>query len=93
MHISSFGISAEITDYNEDPLLHEVITKNMIHGPCGILNFEQNTILKGKYKGEDVLIPRISMIPNDMPFSFKRLQFPVRLANASRTGNCKRCNK
>ncbi|XP_062525428.1 uncharacterized protein LOC134198655 [Bombyx mori] len=45
-------------------------------------NVIEVTILKGKYKGEDVLIPRIPMIPNDMPFSFKRLQFPVRLAFA-----------
>lgn len=45
-------------------------------------NVIEATILKGKYKGEDVLIPRIPMIPNDMPFSFKRLQFPVRLAFA-----------
>ncbi|XP_052750249.1 uncharacterized protein LOC128200537, partial [Galleria mellonella] len=45
-------------------------------------NVIEATILKGKYKGEDVLIPRIPMIPNDIPFSFKRLQFPVRLAFA-----------
>lgn len=40
------------------------------------------TILKGKYRGENVFIPRIPMIPNDLPFTFKRLQFPVRLAFA-----------
>lgn len=34
------------------------------------------TIIKGKYKGEDVLIPRILMVPTDLPFDFKRLQFP-----------------
>lgn len=40
------------------------------------------TILKGKFKGEEVLIPRIPIIPTDMPFEFKRLQFPIRLAFA-----------
>ncbi|XP_072392548.1 ATP-dependent DNA helicase pif1-like [Diabrotica undecimpunctata] len=40
------------------------------------------TILIGKFKGEEVLIPRIPMIPTDMPFEFKRLQFPIRLAFA-----------
>jgi ATP-dependent DNA helicase PIF1 len=40
------------------------------------------TILNGKFKGEDVLLPRIPMIPTDMLFEFKRLQFPVRLAFA-----------
>jgi ATP-dependent DNA helicase PIF1 len=35
------------------------------------------TILKGKFKGEEVLIPRIPMIPTDMPFEFKRIQFPI----------------
>lgn len=40
------------------------------------------TILKGKFKGEDVLIPRIPMISNDLPFEFKRIQFPIRLAFA-----------
>lgn len=43
-------------------------------------NVIEATILSGRYKGEDVLIPRIPMIPNDVPFEFKRLQFPVRLA-------------
>ena len=40
------------------------------------------TIMTGCAKGEDIFIPRIPMIPTDMPFEFKRLQFPVRLAFA-----------
>jgi ATP-dependent DNA helicase PIF1 len=40
------------------------------------------TILNGKFKGEDVLLPRIPMIPTDILFEFKRLQFAVRLAFA-----------
>lgn len=40
------------------------------------------TILTGKFKGEEVLIPRIPMIPSDLPFEFKRIQFPIRLAFA-----------
>ena len=43
-------------------------------------NVIEATILTGKGKGEDVFIPRIPIIPTDMPFSFKRLQFPIRLA-------------
>lgn len=38
------------------------------------------TIIREKYKEEDVLIPRIPRIPTDLPFDFNRLQFPVRLA-------------
>lgn len=45
-------------------------------------NVVEATILNGKFKGEDVLIPRIPMIPTDLPFEFKRLQFPIRLAFA-----------
>jgi hypothetical protein len=37
------------------------------------------TILMGPFKGEDVLIP---LILTDMPFKFKRLQFPIQLAFA-----------
>ena len=40
------------------------------------------TILTGCAKGEDVFIPRIPLIPTDMPIEFKCLQFPVRLAFA-----------
>jgi len=40
------------------------------------------TILTGCAKGKDVLIPRIPLIPTDLPFDFKRIQFPVRLVFA-----------
>ncbi|GBP96626.1 ATP-dependent DNA helicase PIF6 [Eumeta japonica] len=40
------------------------------------------TILIEKFKDEDVLLPRIPMIPTDMPFEFKRLMFPLRLVFA-----------
>ena len=40
------------------------------------------TIIVGKFKGEDVLIPRIPLMPTEFPFEFKRVQFPVRLAFA-----------
>jgi ATP-dependent DNA helicase PIF1 len=36
-------------------------------------NVVEATILTGPLKSEDVLIPRIPMIPTDMPFQFKRL--------------------
>jgi hypothetical protein len=45
-------------------------------------NIIEATILNGKFKGKDVLLPRIPMISTDMSFEFKRLQFPVRLAFA-----------
>jgi ATP-dependent DNA helicase PIF1 len=38
------------------------------------------TIFNGKFKEEDELLARITLIPTDMPFEFKRLQFSVRLA-------------
>ena len=39
-------------------------------------------ILSGKYRGERVLIPRIPMVPENYPFKFKRVQFPVKLCFA-----------
>ncbi|CAF1538721.1 unnamed protein product [Didymodactylos carnosus] len=45
-------------------------------------NTTEATILAGCAKGEEVIIPRISMILTDTPFEFRRLQFPVRLAYA-----------
>ncbi|XP_055938061.1 uncharacterized protein LOC129968233 [Argiope bruennichi] len=37
-------------------------------------------VITGDAKGDSVLIPRISVIPNILPFCFKRLQFPLKLA-------------
>ena len=45
-------------------------------------NIIEAKILTGPFKGEDVLTPRIPMIPTDTSFQFKRLQFPIRLAFA-----------
>lgn len=45
-------------------------------------NIIEATILNGKFKGDNVLLPRIPMIPTVMSFEFKRLQFPIRLAFA-----------
>ena len=45
-------------------------------------NVIEATILTGPFEGEAVLIPRIPMIPTDLPFQFKRLRFPIRLAFA-----------
>ncbi|KAK9883689.1 hypothetical protein WA026_004631 [Henosepilachna vigintioctopunctata] len=45
-------------------------------------NLIEATIINGKYASENVCIPRIPMIPTDLPFDFKRLQFPGRLAFA-----------
>jgi len=47
---------------------------------CLMPHVIEATILTECAKDEDVFIPRISMVPTDMPFEFKRLQFPVRLA-------------
>ncbi|KAG8239490.1 hypothetical protein J437_LFUL019013 [Ladona fulva] len=47
-----------------------------------MLNVIEATILTGNSKAENVFIPRIPLIPSDIPFTFQRLQFPVRLAFA-----------
>ena len=43
-------------------------------------NVIETTILTGPSEGEAVLIAHIPMVPTDLPFQFKRLQFPIRLA-------------
>ena len=45
-----------------------------------ILKVIEATILNGKSKGDDVLIPCLPVIPTDIPFEFKRLQFHIGLA-------------
>lgn len=45
-------------------------------------NVIEAIILNGKFQGENVLLPRIPMIPTDVPIEFKRTQFTIRLAFA-----------
>ena len=41
-------IRAEIPNPEEDPLLFEIVTKNMVHGPCGALNPRASCMVDGK---------------------------------------------
>ncbi|KAF7286488.1 hypothetical protein GWI33_005126 [Rhynchophorus ferrugineus] len=45
-----------------------------------LCNGTRLAVKKMMMTGEDVLIPRIPMIPTDLPFDVERLQFPARLA-------------
>ena len=43
-------------------------------------NVIEATIFTGSAAGEIALIPRIPMISADLPFQFKRLQFPIKVS-------------
>ena len=43
-------------------------------------NIVEAVILTGPGAGETAFIPRIPMIPTDLPFQFKILQFPVKVS-------------
>ena len=45
-------------------------------------NIIEAEIISGCGKGDVVFIPRIPLTPSDLPFKFKRLQFPIRLSFA-----------
>ncbi|XP_070203407.1 uncharacterized protein [Littorina saxatilis] len=40
-------------------------------------NVIEATVMTGHAAGQDVFIPRVPVIPSDLPFTFKRLQFPL----------------
>ena len=45
-------------------------------------NIIEAEIISGCGEGDVVFIPRIPLAPSDLPFKFKRLQFPIRLSFA-----------
>ena len=68
-------------------MLQNINQPKLYNGTClSVKNLMTNiieaTILTGTVKDGDVLKLQIPMIPTDMSFQFKRLQFPIRLASA-----------
>jgi len=41
-------ISAEIPDKTLDPKFHTIVTKHMMHGPCGVLKYNSLCMVDGK---------------------------------------------
>ena len=65
-------------------LLHNLDTPKLCNGAklAGkqlLPHVIEATIIAGASRGENVFIPRIPIMPADLPFEFKRLQFPVKL--------------
>lgn len=60
-------ILAEIPDSTVDPVLCEIVTKNMIHGPCGFLNNNSPCMVDGKCtkRYPRALIPETIITGND----------------------------
>ncbi|GFX55629.1 uncharacterized protein TNCV_269171 [Trichonephila clavipes] len=85
-----YSIKLHSFDYESHKLIKiEAINKECRF--CGALKWKEEsagmcclgevaTILTGEAKGDNVLIPRIPIIPNNLPFNFKRLQFPLKVA-------------
>ncbi|GBP93841.1 ATP-dependent DNA helicase PIF6 [Eumeta japonica] len=68
-------------------LLRNLKPPNLCNGTRLQVKFLRNNVivaivLTGPAVGQTVLIPRIPMIPNDLPFNFKRIQFPIKLSFA-----------
>lgn len=68
-------------------LLRNLKPPNLCNGTRLQVKFLRNNVivaivLTGPAVGQTVLIPRIPMIPNDLPFNFKRIQFPIKLSYA-----------
>ncbi|XP_036357557.1 uncharacterized protein LOC118762688 [Octopus sinensis] len=49
---------------------------------CNGTRFIIKKMMPGKASGEPVFIPKILLIPSDMPFQYKRLQFSLKLSFA-----------
>ena len=63
--------------YLNPPKLCNGTRLQIVNSKCFLI---ECTILTGNGTSETVFIPRIPMIPSELPLQFKRLQFPVKLA-------------
>ena len=74
---SGLQIGSPIIIGNFDPPNAMNATRCIITQLLG--NIVEAIVSRGPYKGERLLIPRIPLIPSstELPFEFKRLQFPV----------------
>ena len=68
-------------------LLKNLSPPNMCNGTRLLIkelrdNVNIATIITGPAAGQLAHIPRIPMIPTDLPISFKRLQFPIKISFA-----------
>lgn len=68
-------------------LLRNLKPPNLCNGTRLQVKFLRNNVigaivLTGPAVGQTVLIPRIPMIPTDLPFNFKIIQFPVKVSFA-----------
>jgi len=53
------------------------MARNLPYKKTTMGNVTEATILTGPFEGEAFLIPRILMIPMDLPFQLKRLQISI----------------
>ena len=65
-------------------LLRNLNPQKLCNGSRLIITILQNNlieanILTGQYKGEEVMFPKIPLIPSDYLFNFRRHQFPIKL--------------
>lgn len=51
-------------------------------------NVIEAIVITGCARGDIVLIPRITLIPTDYPFEFKRIQFPLKVCFAMAINKC-----
>ena len=68
-------------------LMRNLQGPNLVNGTrLQITDLQRNiilaTIMTGKGKGQSVIIPRIPIVPKNVPIQFRRLPFPVKLAFA-----------
>ena len=68
-------------------LLRNLNPPKLCNGSRLIITNLQNNLIEAKiltgiiyqYKGEEVMFPKIPLIPSDYPFNFRRFQFPIKL--------------